>query len=307
MYPVPLSYAQKTVAFIGASSGWGAQRRDTEFGPQALYDAGLLDELISSDIVAMWAENVKPMRPSSDLAFGYGRSTLPLVASHAQKLASVVSRVIHQDCFPVVLGGDHSIATGTWAGVVNALNLIQNFGLIWIDAHMNAQLPQTSMTQAYHHMALAALLGHGEDQLVNVAFTKPKLNPHHVILIGTRYYDDHEAELLHALGVKIYPMSDVESRGFDAVFKEAVQIMQQCTPGFGISLDLDAFDPHDAPGVSTHVSGGLKSDDVMQSFKMLPTISQFRALEITEFNPQYDIAGKTARLVIELLKHSLPR
>lgn len=307
MHPVPLSYAQKTVAFIGASSGWGAQRRETEFGPQALYDAGLLDELISSDIVTMWAENVKPMRPSSDLAFGYGRSTLPLVASHAQKLASVVSRILYQDCFPVVLGGDHSIATGTWAGVVNALNLVQNFGLIWIDAHMNAQLPQTSTTQAYHHMALATLLGYGEDQLVNIAVTKSKLNPRHVILIGTRYYDDHEAKLLNELGVTVYYMTDVENRGFDTVFKEAVQTLQLSTPGFGISLDLDAFDPFDAPGVSTRMTGGLKANDVIQSFKLLPTVSQFRALEITEFNPQHDIGGKTARLVIELLKHCLPK
>jgi arginase len=307
MQPAPTSFMQKAIAFIGASSGWGAQHRETEQGPQSLYASGLLEELISAHILAIWSEHVRPIRLATEVNLNCGKPTLPLVVSHAQKLIEAVRRVLQQDQFPVVIGGDHSIAIGTWTGVVQALGLEENFGLLWIDAHMDAHTPLTSPSQAYHGMPVAALLGYGEEQLVHIGGISPKLRPQHIILMATRSYESGEAELLSRLGVKIYFMEEVQRRGFAVVFKEAITILKERVPAFGMSIDMDAFDPKEAPGVGTPAPDGLKAEEVLDVLHDVRTLPQFKALEITEYNPVRDQGGKTAQLIINILKEILPR
>ncbi len=302
-----MSYHQKTVAFIGAASGWGAQYRETEEGPQAIYNAGLLEELNSSDIVTIWAENVRPVRQASEMALTCGQTTLPFVASHAQKLANAVYRALKQDYFPVVIGGDHSIAMGTWGGVTSHYNLEGDFGLLWIDAHMNAHIPATSPSNSYHGMAVAALLGYGEQQLIDIAGPGAKLNPEHIIMLGTRSFEGNEAEFLQQLGVRIYFMEEIQSRGFETVLKEAMERIQSCTSAFGVSIDIDAFDPTEAPGVGSPEAGGLLAKYVIDALHHLRLSPNFKALEITEYNPARDQDGMTAQLIIRLLKELLPR
>jgi arginase len=307
MHVKPLSYMQRTVAFIGAASGWGAQYRETEHGPQALFDAGLLEELIASDIVTIWAEHVHPIRRSSEIALACGKPTLPLVASHAQKLSNAVKRVLQKDQFPVIIGGDHAVAIGTWSAIVTSLNMQQNFGLLWIDAHMDAHVPETSPSHAYHGMPVATLLGYGEEKLVTIENAYAKLDPGHVILMGIRSFEEGEAQLLQRLGVKIYFMEEIQQRGFKTVFNEAMETLRNLTPGFGISIDIDAFDPQDAPGVGSPAAGGLIAKEVLETVHALQVMPQFKALEITEYNPAHDQEGKTAQLIISLLKEMLPR
>ena len=303
----PMSYAQKTVAFIGAASSWRHQLYGMEYGPQALCDAGLLNELISSNIVTIWAENIRPLYQASEMAMSCGRTTFPLMTCHAEKLANAIKRTLQKNYFPVVIGGDQSLSTGTWGAITTTLGLQKNFGLLWIDAHIDAHLPQTQVSDTYRNVPIAALLGYGDQKLIDIAGPGAKLNPEHIILIGTRSFQQHDAEFLRKLGVRIYDMNEIQTRGFQAVLQEALNRITILTQGFGVSIDIDAFDPSEAPGVSMPEANGLLECHVLNTLHHLRAAPQFKGLEITEYNPHFDQDGKTAQLIIRLLKELLPR
>ncbi len=293
----------KSVVFIGVASGWGAQVRETEKGPEALRKSGILSTLTCH---WAWKETIFPLKSAQEISLPSGVTTLPYIEDVCKRTALSVAEALRQDHFPVVIGGDHVVAAGTWAGVTAQLKAQEKFGLLWIDAHMDAHTMETTPSQAYHGMPLANLLGYGEPSLVNILEKGPVLNPQHVCLIGVRSYEAGEAALLKRLGVRIYYMSDVQARGFDVVFQEALQYVKQGTQGFGVTLDLDAFDPQDAPGVGTPESDGLTPQDVLPALVRLRQEPDFKALEIVEYNPDRDRGEKTLRLTRDLLTHILP-
>ncbi|HQU09490.1 MAG: hypothetical protein B7X06_03205, partial [Verrucomicrobia bacterium 21-51-4] len=238
-----------SIALIGAASGWGAQRRETEDGPHMLRDLCLAQRLQKIGIPARWAAMVEPMKHVRECSLAVGLETLPLVAEHAVHLCGEVSRIVRTGAFPVILGGDHAVAIGTWSGVVDALKACCNFGLIWVDAHMDAHVPATSPSHAYHGMPLAVLLGSGAEALVNIGGMAPKLNPQHVCLVDVRSFEPAEKAFLDDAGVRVFYREEVDERGFAAVMRDAVSIASSAKGGFGMSIDLDAFDLHEAPGV----------------------------------------------------------
>ncbi len=156
-------------------------------------------------------------------------------------------------------------------------------------------------------MPLAILLVYGDHSLVNLLEKGPMLNPRHVCLIGVRSYEEGEATLLHRLGVRIYFMKEVEERGFKAVFEEALDLVKKGTKGFGLSIDLDAFDPQEAPGVGSPVPLGLKAGEVISALPLVQNDPAFKALEIVEYNPDRDKDGKTLVLMRNLLLNLLPK
>jgi arginase len=289
----------KTVSVIGAASGWGAKIRETAQGPEQLIESGIIDKIkatgASADLTAMVYA-----------AKGEGASitpaeALPYVADHANRLAQAVAGAIKNDTLPLVLGGDHAIAAGTWSGVTTALEAEGNFGLIWVDAHMDAHVPETSPSGAYHGMPVASLMGYGADEMRHILSDKAKISPEHVAMIGMRSYEEGEEALLKKLGVRVFYMDDVRSRGFAAVWDEAVAIASCDTAGFGVSIDLDAFDPSEAPGVGSPEVGGLSFAEVMPCMKGLAHNLHLKTIEMTEFNPTRDQKGMTADLAANLL------
>jgi len=206
-----------------------------------------------------------------------------------------------------VIGGDHAVAVGTWAGVTHNLGAKEKFGLIWMDAHMDAHTMKTTPSQAYHGMPLVVLLGHGVSSLLNLLNKGPVLRPEHVCLIGIRSYEDGEAALLNRLGVRIYFMEEVNERGFEVVLQEALQIVKTGTEGFGLSIDLDGFDPQDAPGVGSPELHGLRAQEVLPALSLIQNDATFKALEIVEYNPNRDESGKTLLLMRDLLLKLLPK
>jgi arginase len=202
---------------------------------------------------------------------------------------------------PLVVGGDHSCAIGTWSGAALALKQRGQLGLVWIDAHMDSHTPETTLSGAIHGMPLAALLGCGAQELVSLAGFSPKLLPCHLCLVGVRSYEPAEAELLQRLGVRVFFMAEVKQRGIRAVMAEALAIARNGTAGFGISIDLDAFSPRESPGVGTPVRDGLghlELDRVLRGIGMLPDLV---ALELAEFNPLRDHGNRTLELIGDLL------
>lgn len=298
-----IKQAPGCIAFIGIASGWGAQVRETEKGPEVLYKSGVLSSL---HIPWVWKETLFPLKSSQDIHLPSGVLTLPYIEDVCKRTALSVVDSLQKQHFPVVIGGDHTVAVGTWAGVTFQLKTQQKFGLIWIDAHMDAHTMETSPSQAYHGMPLADLLGYGESCLVNVLEKGPVLSPHHVCLIGVRSYEEGEAALLKRLGVRVYYMSDVQKGGFENIFQEALHYVKQDTDGFGVTIDLDAFDPEDAPGVGTPESQGLKAQEVLPTLTRLQHDPDFKALEIVEYNPERDRDDKTLSLVRDLLINILP-
>ncbi len=296
----------RAIRVIGAASGWGAQLRATEKGPEALQNLGCMSELTRLGLDIDWDGLILPQVSSSRVNIPNGKPTLPYVLDHCQRLAHVVQDVIEQQQFPVVIGGDHAIAMGTWTGVTSALQAHEKFGLLWIDAHMDANTPETSPSQAYHGMPLACLLGYGEPELVNLGGRAPKISPNNVVLMGIRSFEEGEKQLLEHLGVRIFYIQEIQQRGFEVCLAEALEILNKGTVGFGVTIDLDAFDPLEAPGVGSPEPGGLQADFVCQAFQnLLARHPGFTALEITEYNPEQDQDHITGRLACRLIKELL--
>ena len=226
---------------------------------------------------------------------------------HVNRLCNRIKNIVRHGSFPVVIGGDHACAMGTWSGVISEFEAEENFGLIWVDAHMDAHTIETSPSKAYHGMPLAHLLGAGEEEFYEIGSPKRKINPKHLCLIGIRSFEKEEQKLLETLGVRIFYMHEIRKRGFDAVWKEAVEIVNKGTKGFGVSIDLDAFDPSEAPATGSLEKGGLLAGEIMPAFQKISKMNNFRALEIAEFNPTLPGKIKTLDLMESILQNILPK
>jgi len=284
----------KNIAIIGAASGWGARDAGCADGPEALRAAGLDAYLQTRGGRTEWAETLHP---------NPGHDRLWLVTDLCTRLAQRLAVVLAGGGFPLVVGGDHSCAVGTWSGVHLATH--GPLGLIWIDAHMDSHTPQTSPSGALHGMPLACLLGYGEPALTNLVGPGPVLLPQHVCLIGVRSFEAGEAALLERLGVRIFSMAEVRRRGVDAVFRDALNIAQNGTVGFGVSIDLDALDPKEEPGVGTPAEDGMHGEGLACALQQLRGNSHLLALEIAEYNPHRDRDSATARMALQLAAAAL--
>ena len=292
------------VAFIGYASGLGAQIRGTENGPSTLLHSGILS---SFTMPWIWKETFVPKNTAKEIQLSPGPEILPYIEDLCQRVSLSVENSLQNHQFPTVIGGDHTVAIGTWAGVIHHLKAKHKFGLIWIDAHMDAHTMETSLSKAYHGMPLAALLGFGDASLVNMLEDGPLFLPHHVCLIGVRSYEEGEAALLKRLGVRIYFMDEIQKRGFTVILQEALEIVKKNTKGFGLSIDLDAFDPKNAPGVGSPAPNGLRAQEVLPALSLIQEDVSFKALEIVEYNPDRDEGGKTIQLMRDLLLELIPK
>ena len=299
MNDMRLVFAQltKPVEIVGVACGEGAQDKRCGAGADALRASGLVSRLQTHGLSAAWGEIIRPAAASRD-------SPLQAVHGVCRRLAQRVQAIVAHGKLPVVVGGDHSCAIGTWKGVASALRARGPLGLIWIDAHMDAHTPQTTPSGALHGMPLACLLGCGDERLTNLV-DGARLLPQHVCLIGVRSFETGEAALLRRLGVRVFFMHEVARRGFAAVMREALAIATAGTAGFGVTLDLDVIDLQDAPGVGSPVRGGLRAAELTAALALLQGHPALAGVEIAEYNPQRDRLGVTANLAGELLQAML--
>jgi arginase len=286
-------------ALIGAASGWGAGFRQAEDGPRALRDAGLAARLRAAGIEADWTDMIEAALSATAAPERRGIDVFDLVLRHAALLADLVERAMSSGDFPIVLGGDHAIAMGTWAGVARGLGDAP-LGLVWLDAHLDAHTVETSPSMNAHGMSAAVLLGYGHAPFR--ALAAGVLRPKHLCYIGTRSYEAEERTLLRRLGVRMIDMDEVTERGIADCLAEAISIATDGTAGFGLTIDLDGFDPRDAPGVGLRVAQGLRGAATCAALYRHPAL---RAVEIVEYIPGFDEQGRTSRLVGDLLVAAL--
>lgn len=293
-----LHSARRSIVVIGAASGAGAPDPGCAEGPDALRHYRVFHDTPLQHVA--WDAILRVPRAQQD-------TPLHAVAALGARLAAEVESVLQAGRFPLVVGGDHACAIGTWSGVHRALADRGPIGLIWIDAHMDSHTFATTPSGQLHGMPLAVLLGHGEATLTAIDGAEAKLRPEHVCLIGVRSYEAGEAALLHRLGVRVFEMDEVRRRGLVDVFDQALAIVRHGTAGFGVSIDLDALDPEEEPGVGTPVPGGLARAELAAALSRLRGDPAFAAMEIVEYNPRRDRGHATADAAGALVGAISPR
>lgn len=288
----------RQVRIIGAPTDYGANRRGVDMGPSAIRYAGLAAELDAigcactdaGDLTVPRAEERDPDAASTAGSAKFLRE----VREVCERLADEVAGAIADGAFPLVLGGDHSIAIGT----MNGTNRDADAGVIWFDAHADFNTPESSPSGNVHGMPLAAALGHGEfgegwDPAAGI-------DPENVVLVGLRDLDEPERVAVRESDATAFTMSDIDERGVGPVTEEALEIAADGTAGVHVSLDLDWLDPNEAPGVGTPVRGGVTYREAHAAMEIVADRGVLRSLELVEVNPVLDERNETASLATEL-------
>jgi arginase len=231
---------------------------------------------------------------------------LPQIAHTCERVAEMVELAMEQGRLPLVLGGDHSVAMGTVAGVANVYRKQeQKIGLIWIDAHADMNTPESSPSGNVHGMPLASLVGMGPRELTHIAGFAPKVDAANVAIIGLRSVDEIEGENVRAAGVTAFTMRDIDERGLRSVMQEAIARASSGTAAFHLSFDMDAVDPDEAPGVGTPVRGGITYREAHLAMETVCDSGMMVSMEMVEVNPVIDSANRTALLAVELVMSAL--
>lgn len=279
------------VDVIGVPMDLGADRRGVDMGPSAIRYARLKECLEKLGVDVTDHGNLRVPVPESATIAEQNAKYFPIIKAVCEELAELVRGVIGAGGFPLVLGGDHSIAMGTIAGVARARGKAP--GVIWVDAHGDINTPLTSPSGNVHGMP------------VHFAVQEHAVEPSRMVFIGLRDVDEGEKRAIRELGVKAFTMADVDRRGMANVVDEALTIVADGESSVHVSFDMDGVDPQEAPGVGTPVRGGLtyrESHVLMEGVAQSGTLG---SLEITEINPILDSENKTAILAVELILSAL--
>nr|WP_199880547.1 arginase [Bacillus massiliglaciei] len=288
----------KKISIIGLPMDLGQTRRGVDMGPSAIRYAGIVERLEGLDYkvhdlgdIVIGREKVIT-DPESNL------KNLQLVTKGNQLLAEKVDEIIKNNAFPLVLGGDHSIAIGTLAGIAGHY---EKLGVIWFDAHGDLNTEDTSPSGNIHGMPLAVSLGIGHPDLVNLKGYAPKVKPENIVIVGARSLDEGEKELIHRQGMKVFTMHEIDRLGMAKVMEECIHYLKEKTDGVHLSLDLDGLDPTDAPGVGTPVNGGISYRESHLAMEMLAESGIVTSAEFVEVNPILDECNKTAIVAVALM------
>lgn len=275
----------------------GQTRRGVDMGPSAIRYAGIVERLEKLNYTIHDVGNMDVPRPErNNDQEGKLRNLKEVVAVNKQ-LAEYVDEQLKQKRFPLVLGGDHSIAIGTLAGVSNHY---KNLGVIWYDAHGDINTMETTPSGNIHGMPLAVSLGLGHKQLTSIMHENPKVKPENIVMIGVRDLDEGEKALLKKLNIKVYTMHEIDRIGMPRVMEETISYLKERTDGVHLSFDLDGINPSEAPGVGTPVIGGVTYRESHLALEMLAEADIITSAEFVEVNPMLDDKNKTAILTVAL-------
>jgi len=296
----------KAVSILGVPLGYGASMAGVDIGPAALRVARISQRISRLGYTVNDLGDLRLERPQSfpevDDKLKYVRE----ISNACEQLTTEVKTILESGQLPLILGGDHSIAIGSFSGVASHFKkLDQTLGLIWFDAHADMNTPESTPSGNIHGMPLAALLGYGAPELTNVGGFAPKLDPRLCAHVGARDIDPGERELIRKLGMRFFTMREIDERGMSACMDEALAIVSRGTAGYAVTFDVDALDPGDAPGSGTLVRGGLTYREAHLAMEKISEAGGMRSLEIVEINTALDVNNKTAELGVELILSAL--
>jgi len=296
----------RTLALVSVFIDLGAGRRGVDMGPSALRIAGLTEKVkeMGYDVResgAVYASGPEATAPGESRTRFLAEITDVCERSHA-----IVREVLADGCFPLVLGGDHSLSIGTVSAVAAHHRARgERIGLIWVDAHTDMNTPETTPSGNIHGMGLAVLTGRGPEPLLRLGGHAPAVRPENVCVIGARDIDDREKETVRAQGVRVFTMSEIDERGIAACVDEAIRRASDGTAGYHLSFDLDGIDPMVAPGVGTPVAGGMTYREAHLVCEKAARSDRLVSLEVVELNPVLDSENRTGRLGVELVLSAL--
>jgi len=298
--------AKRFVEVIGVPVDLGAGRRGVDMGPSAIRIADLEVRLEQLGHRVEDFGDLDVMIPETqNVGEGKLRYKDPILAT-CDELRKQVERSLGQNRLPLVLGGDHSIAIGSVAGSTNHFaGQGETLGLIWFDAHGDANTPETTPSGNIHGMALAVCLGLGDPDLVNLGGRAPKIQARNTVLIGIRDLDPGERDILKKSGATVYTMRDLDERGMRDVVDEAIRIANDGTAAIHLSFDLDVVDPEDAPGTGTPVWGGITYREAHLAMEMINDRARIATIDLVEVNPVLDTQNMTGILAAELAQSVL--
>lgn len=287
------------IELIGAPQDLGQVQRGVDMGPSAVRVAGVIPRLESLGYTVIDRGDISCASMATAAEGDPAARFLSHVVEDSELLATVVEATARNGHFPLVIGGDHSVAIGTLGGLA-AVEPRQ--GLLWVDAHADFNTPDSSPSGNIHGMPVAAILGHGPDELVTVAGVNPKALEENTVIVGLRSVDEAEAERLQASNITFFTMHDIDMNGLAAIMEEAIGVLA----GGGVrnvhlSFDADAIDPRHAPGTGTPVVGGLTYRESHLMMELLAESDIITSAEFTEVNPILDDQNHTAELIVELI------
>jgi arginase len=294
-----------TVRIIGVRVDLGAGRRGVDMGPSAMRKAGLRQQLKELGYDVADDGNIHVDEPEAHEIRDPKLKYLPLIATAMKELAKRVDGALGRSEIPLVLGGDHSIAIGTIAGVGGHFKRKQKkLGMVWIDAHGDANTPETTPSGNIHGMPQAIAFGRGAKELVEIGgFSggEPKVDPASSCVVGVRSIDRHEKEVLKEIGIRVFTMIDIDRRGIFDVSREAIEIATKRSDGVHVSFDVDGMDPSVAPGVGTPVLGGLSYRETHTLMELIAETKKVVSLEVAEVNPILDVRNATAEVAVKMV------
>ena len=292
----------RKVELLGVPMDLGGGLRGVDMGPSAIRIAGLGARLERLGVSFEDLGNVPVPRPESRSARNPRVRFLSEITHCCLRLRARVERALDRGSFPLVIGGDHSIACGTTAGLSSWHHQRgQKIGLIWFDAHADMNTPETTISGNVHGMPFAACVGIGAEELVHLGERAPMVAPENAVLIGIHDVDERERDVVHESGVKAFTMRELDMVGMHGVMEEAIAIATDGTAGFHLSFDVDGCDPRVAPGVGTPVPGGATLRESHLLMEHAASSGKMLGLELTEINPILDVRNRTAELAVELV------
>lgn len=295
------------IRIIGVPMDLGQNRRGVDMGPRAVRYTDLRDRIVRLGHEVEDAGDVHvPFREDAAKGAQRGARFLGAITEVCADLADRTERALVEGRIPVILGGDHSIAAGSIAGAARHLRARgARLGAIWVDAHGDLNTPGTSRSGNVHGMPLAALLGHGDKAMVDIAGAEPALRKSDVALVGLRDLDLPERSHIKKWGLAAYTMRALDERGLRNVLEEAIATITRDTAGIWVSFDMDVIEPDEAPGVGTAVPGGMTYREAHLAMEMLADTGKLVGLDLVEVNPVLDERNRTAEIACELILSAL--
>jgi arginase len=297
----------KLIHLIGVPLDLGGGHRGVDMGPSAFRIAGLGERLARLGYPVIDQGNLPtPIPETQDQRDDRKKYILDIVRV-CQRLYEMALASFEGGGFPLVLGGDHSLAAGSVAAAAGWAKKTSGkpVGLIWIDAHADMNTPATSPSGNVHGMPLAALLGPEPEELSRLGGWSPKVLPAHTVLVGIRNLDEREKASVRSSGLRVFTMTDVDRHGIASIMEQAVALAGDGTAGLHVSFDMDACDPMEAPGVGTPVRGGLTYREAHMAMEIIAESGRLTSLDVVEVNPALDVRNTTAELGTELILSAL--
>ncbi len=297
----------RKISIIGIPMDFGQMLRGVDMGPAAVRYTGLIPRLreLGHDVLDTGNVSVPVRDCESPSGLRCDQKKRDGDVMEIARICTLIHRAgkqaFEKGRFPLYIGGDHSIAIGTVSAVADGPEPV---GLIWLDAHGDFNTPESSPSGNIHGMPLAVLIGEGHPSLVNVGRPGPKIHPDHIVLIGQRDLDVLEKQRLRESGIMVFTMRDIDEQGISSIANKALMKLVHLKK-IHLTLDMDALDPVEAPGVGTPVPGGISYREAHLLMEILADSGKIVSMDLVEINPILDVANKTAELAVELTLSAL--